>query len=360
MTAQIQIPQLWDLSCRDWQTRIRNRQSIIPDLPLFTSEADMAVAIFDNLRLPDVVGEPLLRDAVRDWFRQIVRAVFGSRDPKTNQRFIREMLAMVPKGQAKTTYCAALLVVAMVMNLRPRAEMMFVGETQSVADFAYDQAVGMVQADPELKRRFRPVPHKKEIKDLFNGAKLKVKTFDLSILTGSKPVFVLLDELHLLGKNHHAAKVIRQIRGGLEKNPEGFLIMTTTQSDEAPTGVFKDELILARKIRDGEFQGRMLPVLYEFPKDIAADPEQWQNPDNWSMVMPNLGISIQPDSRTACCRIGRPNKPKAHMRYKFGPLNISIYKLAFHKMPIIGPEPGIGIKMRTRWLPSTTSSNMPK
>jgi len=33
----------------------------------------------------------------------------------------------------------------------------------------------------------------------------------------------------------------------------------------------------------------MLPVLYEFPKEIAEHPGEWQKPANWPMVMPNLG-----------------------------------------------------------------------
>jgi phage terminase large subunit-like protein len=38
----------------------------------------------------------------------------------------------------------------------------------------------------------------------------------------------VLEELHLLGRNPHATKVLRQIRGGLEKTPEGLLLMPTT------------------------------------------------------------------------------------------------------------------------------------
>lgn len=283
---------MWDLSCVDWQDRIRSGQSLIPDLPLFDEEARIAVNFFDSLRLPDVPGMPLLKVACGDWYRQIVRAVFGSRDPVSNERYIREVFALVPKGQSKTSYSAGLMVTALLMNLRPRAEMLFVGPTQAISDLAFQQASGMIDADPELKKRFRVTEHDKTIFDLLTKAKMKVKTFDLKILTGPKPVVVLIDELHLLGKNPHASKVLRQIRGGLEKNPEGLLVIITTQSDDAPAGAFKDELILARKIRDGKFQGRMLPVLYEFPEDIARDSSQWQDPTTWHMVMPNLGRSM--------------------------------------------------------------------
>jgi phage terminase large subunit-like protein len=121
---------------------------------------------------------------------------------------------------------------------------------------------------------------------------LKVKTFDLTILTGPKPVFVLLDELHLLGKNPHASEGAAPDPRRSGEESGGFLMIITTQSDEPPAGAFRDELMVARKIRDGSFKGRMLPVLYEFPSEIARDPAQWQDPATWSMVMPNLGRSM--------------------------------------------------------------------
>lgn len=292
----------WDLSCLDWRERIVAGESLVPDLPLFEAEADIAVSIFDELRLPDVIGQPRFGDAVGDWYRDIVRAAFGSCDPVTMERMIRDIFALVPKGQAKTTYSAGLMITAMLMNQRSNAEMLFVGPTQSISDRAFEQAAGIIAASPELyggpgrSGRFHVKFHQKEIEDLANGATMKVKTFALDILTGSMPVLVLLDELHLLGRNHHAAKVLRQIRGGLEKRSEGLFLIITTQSDERPAGVFKSELENARKIRDGAFRGKpirpLLPVLYEFPEEMAEDPVQWQDPDNWHIVMPNLGRSM--------------------------------------------------------------------
>lgn len=287
---------MWDLSCPNWEDRIRAGQSLLPKLPLYETESDLAVAFFDALHLPDVPGTPLLRDAAGDWFRDIVRAVFGSRNPSTNGREIREFLALVGKGNSKTSYSAGLMLTAMLMNQRPRAEMLFIGPTQAIADLAFSQASGMIDCDPQLQKRFKASEHHKVIRDLVNESKLRVKTFDLSILTGPKPNAVLLDELHLLGKMPHAAKVMRQIRGGLEKNTEGFLVIISTQSDDVPAGVFKDELATARAIRDGKFKGRMLPILYELPQDIAKDQAKWSDPVNWHMVMPNLGRSLQLES----------------------------------------------------------------
>jgi phage terminase large subunit-like protein len=286
---------MWDLSCPDWEDRIREGRSLIPDLPLIQSEAEMGVRFFDELQLPDVPELPKLGDAAGPWFRDIVRVAFGSWDPVRRERYIRDILTLAPKGQSKTSYSAGLMIAVMQMNKRHMAEALFVGPTQAISDRAYDQAVGMIELSPDLKRRFRTRDHVKTIVDLVNKSEMKVKTFDLNILTGSILIFVLLDELHLLGRNPHTTKVLRQIRGGLDKTPEGLLLMTTTQSDDVPAGAFRDELMMARKIRDGRFRGRtiraMLPVLHEFPDDIAKDPAKWQDPANWPMVLPNLGRS---------------------------------------------------------------------
>jgi phage terminase large subunit-like protein len=267
---------MWDLACVDWQERLRAGRSLIPDLPgLVTAEADMAQAFYDEIQLPDVPGTPYMRDASGQWFRDIVRAGFGSWDPVNQVRHIRDIFALVPKGSSKTTNSAAMMIVAMLMNRRPRGQALFVGPTQAISDRAYEQAVGMIEESDDLKRRFRPRDHIKTIEDLVTKAEMKVKTFDLRILTGAMSlIFVLVDELHVLGSSAHTSKVLRQIRGGLDKTPEGLLMITTTQSDGIPAGAFKSELKLARNIRDGKYSGRimrpMLPVLYEFPPDIAA------------------------------------------------------------------------------------------
>lgn len=296
---------MWDLSCPDWEDRIREGRSLIPDLKLNQAEAELGLAMFDELCLPDVPGLPKMRNACGPWFRDIVRVTFGSWFPQEQRRYIRDILAMLPKGQSKTTYCAGLLLVIMLMNMRPRAEALFVAPTQAIAENAYEKAVGMIEASPDLRRRFRPRDHLKTIEDMRpdNQSELKVRTFDVNILTGSILIAAMVDELHLLGRNQHTPKVLRQIRGGLEKTPEGVLLITTTQSDDIPAGAFRDELITARKIRDGAFRGKivrpMLPVLYEFPSDIAKDRDKWSDPDNWGLVMPNLGRSVHKQSLIA-------------------------------------------------------------
>ena len=151
----------------------------------------------------------------------------------------------------------------------------------------------MIEADPDgfLQKRMFVQEHLKTITDRRTKAQLLIKTFDAKVLTGVKPAGVLLDELHEISKSARAARVIGQIRGGMLPIPESFLVFITTQSDERPEGAFLAELQMARDIRDGRAAGAMLPILYEFPRDIMTG-SGWSDPVNWPMVMPNLGRSV--------------------------------------------------------------------
>lgn len=292
-----------DFSCRDWFEKLKSGRPPLPDrLPIDEAEAAAAIATFEKLRLPDVPGQPLLRDAAGEWSRAFVGAIFGLvelNDERTVvvNRKARKFFQLVPKKNGKTTNSAAIMLTALLRNRRPNAEFLLVGPTQATAELAYDQARGMVMADPWLRKRFHTRDHLKTIEDRKLGAKLKIKSFDNKVMTGVKPVAVLVDELHELGKIAYAQKVMAQIEGGIIANPEGFVIIITTQSDEPPAGVFETELKHARAVRDGVYEGgETLPMLYEFPVELqASDQKLWQDPKLWPLVLPNLNRSITID-----------------------------------------------------------------
>ena len=173
--------------------------------------------------------------------RDIVRVIFGSLDDE-GVRHVPEVFALVGKKNSKTTSGAGLMVTALLMNEVPWAEFLFIGPTQETF--------------------------------------VKVKTFDMKVMTGSKPIGVLIDELHVMGSIHYAARVVGQIRGALESKKNSFLLIITTQSDEPPAGVFRAELQYARGVRAGRIvESRMLPLLYEFPEAMQTDRSKpWADP----------------------------------------------------------------------------------
>lgn len=288
----------WNLSCPDWWERLQTGRSLVPDLPLNQEAGERAVAILNKLRLADVTNTPTFGDAGGQWFRDIVRALFGAvvLDPASQtivDRYINEIFLLVPKKNSKTTDGALLMLCALLMNRRPNAPFLMTGPVQDTAETAYDAAVGAIELDPVLKKKLHTRDHLKKIVHRETKAELQIMTFDPKVVTGQKVVGALIDEVHVLGKVPRADKALLQLRGGMQPFPEAFLVMITTQSDEAPTGVFEEELTRAREVRDGKRQGKLLPVMYEFPMELQRDKARpWLKDENWIYVTPNHGKSI--------------------------------------------------------------------
>ena len=282
----------WDMSCPDWWPRLQAGRSIMPALPLDRTEAERAAQTFDRFRIPDVVGQPTLGEAAGDWFRDLVRAIFGSM--LDGMRMVHDTVVLVPKKNSKTTNSAALMLTALVLNKRPLPRFGLFGPTQNVSNLAFTAAAGMVAADEHMAKLLHVQEHVKTITHRVTGAILKVTTFDPSVATGGIYSGWLLDELHLLGSVPYAERVIAQLRGARIAIPESFGVIITTQSDVQPAGIFKAELKRARAVRDGREESRgVLPLLYEFPETLQTGKGQpWLDPDLWPIINPNWGRSV--------------------------------------------------------------------
>ncbi|WP_244445249.1 terminase large subunit [Microvirga sp. BSC39] len=266
-------------------------RTLVPDLPLFEDEAARAVRIFNRLKIPDVIGQPTMEEAGTEWLLPIVAAIFGAYDPAIHRRMIQEFFWLVPKKNSKSSGAAAIMVVALIVNRRPLAEFLLIAPTKQIADIAFKQAWGIIQADSELAKLFQGQQHIRTITHRRTGATLQVKAADTDVITGSKSTGILIDETHVFAKKSNAADIFVEIRGALAARPDGFLIQVTTQSKEPPQGVFKSELATARKVRDGQLKLPLLPILYELPEKVVENGG-WKNRETWGLVNPNLGRSV--------------------------------------------------------------------
>lgn len=325
-----------DLSCVDWRERLRDGRSLVTPLQLPDPEAgDRAVAVFNRLRLADVPGTPAMAEAGGEWFRDIVRALFGAVDPIKKARLIRELFLLVPKKNSKTTNGALLMLTALLLNERPNAPFLLTAPVQKTAEEAFSAIAGAIALDPVLERKLHVRDHLKQIIHRESKAKLEVMTFDPAIITGRKVVGALIDELHVLGKMPRAAKAMVQLRGGMAPFPEAFLATITTQSDEPPVGVFAEDLERARAVRDGTRTSPVLPVLYEFPMEEQTAPDKpWRDPANWHMVTPNAGRSIELERLVGEAKDEEEKGPTSFRIWASQHLNIQIGQaLAMHGWP---------------------------
>lgn len=284
----------WSTAVPDWKERIRSKRPLVPDLPLFDAVADKALRIFKRLKVPDIIGNPTYGVVCDDWVFDFVRVIFGSYDPETKRRALREFFLLVPKKNGKSSIAAAIIVTAAILNERPEAELLLIAPTKQIADISFKQAAGIIRLDDELAKLFHPQDHLKKITNLRTLAVIVVKAAAADVITGSKATYILIDETHVFSTVSKAADIFVEIRGSLAARPDGFLLQITTQSKTPPSGVFKAELQKARDVRDGKFDFPMLAVLYELPPEDAVNGG-WMRRETWGLVNPNLNRSVNED-----------------------------------------------------------------
>lgn len=101
--------------------------------------------------------------------------------------------------------------------------------TKEIARVSFNQIEEMNKADPlvevsdepYLPLRFHLCDHLKIAECVCTSAVIKVKTFEIKIVTESIPVLTIVDKLHLfLGAFDGSNRVIRQIRGDMLASPK--------------------------------------------------------------------------------------------------------------------------------------------
>ena len=215
------------------------------------------------------------------WVERLVRRIYGPRDAD-GHRLVRTVFAMVPRGGRKTSLGAALVCLHTFGPERiPNGQVVSAAADAKQALIAYDEALGIVQAMPDVASRLQVRIGTHKIRHPRKGATYESISSDGATQHGRTVNFLLSDEIHAWKKRD----LWEALRTSLAKTAQSLHVITTTAGRGQENLAF-DLVSYARKVAAGEIDDpSFLPILFEPDKD-----DDWRDEAVWHKVNPGLAL----------------------------------------------------------------------
>lgn len=233
-----------------------------------------------------------------DWQEQIVRDLFGILKPNGYRQFNTAYIE-IPKKQGKSELAAAIALYLTCGDFEHGGEIYGCAADRQQASIVFDVAVQMVEQNPALKARIKPLISQKRLIYKPLNSFYQVLSSEAYTKHGLNVHGVVFDELHAQ-PNRQLYDVMTKGSGDARKQPLYFLITTAgTDRHSICWEVHqKAEDILAGRKRDPSFY----PVIFG-----ADEEEDWTDEEVWKKANPSLGITVDIEKLKIACNSARQN-----------------------------------------------------
>lgn len=252
--------------------------SEIPD-PLGYGER--AVKFLRALKHPKnpAKGHPFQLDP---WQERIIRRIYGPRN-EDGTRIVRRVVLVLPRGNRKTSLCAALVLLHLVGPERlPGGLVVSAAAAHEQARQLFREAALIVENDPRLWKHLKVRDYTSAITFRKQQSRYVAVASDGRAQHGMTPNVVIADELHAwkgtAGREQWAA-----LDSALVKVPNTLSIIATT-SGRGQDNLAWEKVEHAIKVQKGEVDDpATLPVVFMAEKD-----DDWRDEALWHAVNPGM------------------------------------------------------------------------
>lgn len=215
------------------------------------------------------------------WVERLVRRTYSPRDPD-GQRQVRTVFILCPRGARKTSIGAALMCLHTFGPERvPSGQTVSAAADQKQARIAFEEALGIVQADRSISAKLKLLPSQYKIQHPRKGATYEAISSDGATQHGRTVNFLLSDEIHAWKKRD----LWEALKTSLAKTAESLHVITTTAGRGQENLAF-DLYDYARKVASGDIvDPSFLPVIFEPDKG-----DDWRDEVVWHKVNPGLSL----------------------------------------------------------------------
>ena len=246
------------------------------------------------------------------WQERIVRRIYGPAH-EDGRRKTRVVYLQVGRGNRKTSLGAVLALLHTFGPERiPGGQVLSAAADRKQARIAYDEAMAIVAAVPQLAAKAQPQDFKNRLTHTTSKSVYEAISADAATQYGRTPNFALVDELWA----HRKPDLWHAIRTGLAKVAGSLVIITTTAGRGDATADFPI-YEYAKKVASGEIEDEgFLPIIFEAPK--GAD---WRDEAVWHVVNPGLahGYPDLPGLRQLAREAeNRPSDREAFQQFHLG------------------------------------------
>lgn len=252
--------------------------SEIPD-PLGYGER--AVAWLKRLKHPKnpALGHPFQLDP---WQERIIRRIYGPRNAD-GSRIVRRVVLLLPRGNRKTSLCAALTLLHLIGPERlPGGLTVSAASAHEQAMELFNETALIVNHDARLRKHLNVREYVSRISFPKDGTRYVAVASDGKVQHGKTPNVVIADELHAW-EGRAGLRQWEALDSALVKVP-GTLMVVASTSGRGQENLAWQTVQYAMRVQKGEIEDpATLPVIF-----MAEPEDDWRDEALWHAVNPGL------------------------------------------------------------------------